>query len=173
MKDTKETIKCPACGKEMKKVFIEGANCNVDICTDGCGGIFVDNREYKKFDEQHESIDKILEAYKGKTFSKQDQTKVRTCPVCDSKMIKNYASSMQKVEIDQCYSCGGIFLDYGELQAIREQYKTEKDRQDAFKNYFETQIDISEFKDYKSKTPEELFGKTRTAVVEVLKKYFN
>lgn len=172
MKDTKEIVKCPACGKEMKKVFIEGANCYVDICADGCGGIFFDNREYKKFDEQHENIDKILEVYKGKTFSKQDQTKVRTCPVCDSKMVKNYASDLKKVEIDQCYSCGGIFLDYGELQAIREQYKTENDRQDAFKRYFETQVDISEFKDYKSKTPEELFGKTRTAVVEVLKKIF-
>ena len=27
------------------------------------------------------------------------------------------------VEIDECYSCGGVFLDAGELKKIREQYK--------------------------------------------------
>ncbi len=54
--DTLETIKCPACGKEMEKVFIPSEGINIDICTNGCGGIFFDNREFDKFNEGHEDI---------------------------------------------------------------------------------------------------------------------
>ena len=49
--DTIDIIKCPACGKEMEKVFIPSEGINIDICTDGCGGIFFDNREFDKFNE--------------------------------------------------------------------------------------------------------------------------
>ena len=49
--DTLETIKCPACGKEMEKVFIKSEGINIDICTEGCGGIFFDNREFDTFNE--------------------------------------------------------------------------------------------------------------------------
>ena len=82
MKDTEEILKCPACSAEMKKVFIKSTNFNVDICIDGCGGILFDNREFKHFDEPHESMEKITEALKGKTFEKQDESKTRICPVC-------------------------------------------------------------------------------------------
>lgn len=46
-------------------------------------------------------------------------------------MVKNWASSKQEIQVDDCYSCGGKFLDNGELQKIREQFETEKDRSDA------------------------------------------
>jgi len=29
----------------MKKVYVSEANVNVDICTEGCGGKFLDNKE--------------------------------------------------------------------------------------------------------------------------------
>ncbi len=170
MSDSKTTVVCPACGNEMKKIFIESANCNVDICVDGCGGIFFDNREFKKFDEQHENIDEILEAYKGKTYKKEDERKERICPVCGAVMVKHDASSKNEVEMDECYSCGAIFLDYGELQAIREQFSTEEERSKAFQKMFESVHDISEFKDYKSKTTEELFGKKLAKFINIINK---
>ena len=41
MADTLKPIKCPACGNTMEKVFIPSAGINLDICTDGCGGIYI------------------------------------------------------------------------------------------------------------------------------------
>ena len=88
MADSTQTLICPACGKEMQKIFIERTNCYIDICTEGCGGIFFDNREYKKFDENHENIDEIKKALEGKTFKPVDNTIKRVCPVCGMKMMK-------------------------------------------------------------------------------------
>ena len=43
-------------------------------------------------------------------------------------MVKNFASIKKEVQIDECYACGGKFLDHGELTKIRSQYLTEADR---------------------------------------------
>ncbi len=132
MSDTKETIKCPACGKEMKKVFIKDKGFYLDICIDGCGGILFDNREFKRFDEQNEPIDDILNAYSDKKYKPCNEHEERICPVCLQPMVKNFASSLKEVQIDECYSCGAKFLDYGELEKIRNQFKTEADRREKF-----------------------------------------
>ena len=128
MVDTFRTIKCPACQKEMVKVFVPSEGVNVDICLNGCGGIYFDNREFKYFDEEHENIDEILNAIEGKTFEKVNENLPRTCPVCGARMVKNFASIKKEVQVDDCYACGGKFLDNGELQKIRTQYKTDKER---------------------------------------------
>lgn len=132
MADSKETLICPACGREMEKIFIKEHNINLDICLEGCGGIFFDNREFERFDEQHENIDDILKAIENKEFEKTDESKQRMCPVCSSIMVKNYASAKHEVQIDCCYSCGGKFLDNGELTKIRSQYPTEQERSKDF-----------------------------------------
>ena len=119
MADTKRIVTCPACDKEMTKVFMENENINVDICLDGCGGILFNNRELEKFDEQHENADKIFEAYENKTFNKTNEEEVRICTVCNSPMVKQGAG-VGDIKIDICNTCGAKFLDYGELEKIRE-----------------------------------------------------
>ena len=139
MSENFEIIKCPACQKEMTKVFVPSEGVNVDICLDGCGGIYFDNREFKYFDEQDENIEEIIKAVEGKTFNKVDGSLPRTCPVCGARMVKNYASVKKEVQIDECYSCGGKFLDHGELEKIRAQYATEEDRSaDIMKEVYST-----------------------------------
>ena len=118
MKDNKMTLYCPACGKEMKKVFIQESGVNIDICVDGCGGIYFDNRELEKFDEKHENADAIFAALEGREFSVADSTQPRICPACGAQMAKVGAAG-GSIEIDACYTCGGKFLDLGELQKIR------------------------------------------------------
>ncbi len=140
MADTKETLICPACGAEMEKIFVERANCYVDVCTQGCGGIFFDNREYKKFDEDSESIEEIKKALEGKTFKPVDSSYKRICPVCGMKMMKNSTSIKGKITIDECYSCGGKFLDYNELDQIRAEYKTEAERSQDVVNYLKNNM---------------------------------
>src|SRR5574344_814291 len=100
MADTLRDIKCPACQHLMTKVFITHLGINVDVCTDGCGGIFFDNREFKDFDEQNESIDEIIKALSGKDFIKVNQDFPRVCPACGAKMFKNYSSFKHEVQVD-------------------------------------------------------------------------
>ena len=128
MADNFNTIKCPACQHEMVKIFVPREGINIDVCVNGCGGIYFDNREFKYFDEQHENIDEIIKAIDGKTFEPVDENLPRSCPVCGARMVKNYSSAKKEVLVDDCYACGGKFLDHGELQKIRAQYKTAEDR---------------------------------------------
>lgn len=128
MTDTYQTLICPACGKAMKKVFLEDQGFIVDVCLDGCGGIWFDNRELKEVDEKDDNILELTEAYKGKTFSKVDKSDTRECPLCHKKMVKNCVSAKQEISIDECYTCGGKFLDYNELEQMRAQYDTEAER---------------------------------------------
>jgi len=37
-------------------------------------------------------------------------------------------SSAKEVNVDECYGCGGFFLDSGELREIRENYMSEGER---------------------------------------------
>ena len=119
MADNTHKIECPACGCEMKKIYVEDAEVCVDICTDGCGGIYFDNREFNKFDEPHENIDVIIKELEGKEFKEVDEREVRICPICNVPMVKA-GSGVAGVEIDVCYTCGAKFLDNGELEKIRE-----------------------------------------------------
>ena len=41
MADSIDTLKCPACGEEMTKVFIADKGINIDVCANNCGGIFL------------------------------------------------------------------------------------------------------------------------------------
>lgn len=131
MADSKDTLICPACGEFMEKVFIPQTGFTIDVCTEGCGGIWFDNREDLRFDEPNESIDEIKEALNGKVLKKPTRLDERYCPVCATKLTKNYCSAKHEIEIDECYNCGGKFFDRGELEAMRNQYKTEKERIDA------------------------------------------
>ena len=131
MTDSKNLLICPACGKFMKKVYMPEAGVNVDVCVDGCGGIWFDNREDLKFDEKNENIDEILKELDGKDFVEVDEQKDRYCPVCAHKMVKNYCSVKHEIEVDECYSCGGKFFDRKELEAMRAQYDTEEERINA------------------------------------------
>lgn len=135
MSDTLDEINCPACHKPMKKIYLEGQKFNVDICLDGCGGIFLDNREIKKLDENSDDINPIIEAIKNKDFEETDETAKRICPVCGHLMVKNNASHLANVQIDECYNCGGKFFDKGELVKFRNEFKTEEDRIKAFNEY--------------------------------------
>lgn len=128
MADNLNTIKCPACGSEMQKIYMHAQGINIDVCSKGCGGIYFDNREFKHFDEKGENIDKILNELEGKKFAEVDETQTRICPNCGSNMVKNYSSHKKEIQIDECYFCGGKFLDNKELVKFRAEYENEEER---------------------------------------------
>lgn len=111
----------------MAVITIEGIE--IDVCQDGCGGIWFDQFEFKKFDNGLEDTgDKLLALIENPTVA-PDLAKKRMCPRCDGQVLHVHSySTNQAVEIDECYKCAGVFVDVGELKQIRSQFQTEEER---------------------------------------------
>ena len=128
-------MKCPACNRQLEEMNVGGLV--VDVCKNGCGGIWFDNFELEKVDEQHETEGELLLDIPRDETIEIDYSRTRLCPKCKNvKMMKHFVSPEKQVEIDECGSCGGIWLDCGELARIRSQYATEKERREAARAYF-------------------------------------
>lgn len=115
-------MKCPACDDPLYKRSI--SDIELDICSNGCGGIWFDQFEFKKFDEPHEYSDEVLEL-EITSNREVDHTAKRHCARCDDQfMLRRFYSPKQEIEIDECAMCGGIWLDYGELGRIRKMFNS-------------------------------------------------
>jgi hypothetical protein len=109
----------------------------VDVCRDGCGGIWFDQLELKKVDEQDEAAGEALLDVPRDPAAKVDRESARPCPNCrDTVMMRHYYSPKREVEVDECGSCGGFWLDAGELKTIRSQYEDDDARREAAHAYF-------------------------------------
>jgi Zn-finger nucleic acid-binding protein len=120
----------------MEEVTIEGIA--VDVCREGCGGIWFDAFELKKVDEKHESAGESLLDYGRREDIAVDHSGRHTCPKClDMLMMRHFFSVKQAVEVDECPSCGGFWLDAGELAGIRDQFENEEEKKEAAEKYYE------------------------------------
>jgi len=119
MVDTTDTIYCPACANEMVKIYDSNLGMNVDVCVNGCGGIYFDDKEFEVFKNNPENIEDTLEFLMTDNPQHVDEGKYRVCPVCKNEMIKTYLDGFSRVQVDKCINCGGVFLDYGELSVLR------------------------------------------------------
>lgn len=128
-------MKCPACGHTLAPITV--SQLTVDVCRGGCGGIWFDNFELKKVDEPHEFEGEALLHIERDDHRLVDYERRRTCPKCDNiLMMRHYFSDRRQVEVDECPNCGGIWLDAGELAAIRQECHEKKAREFATKKYF-------------------------------------
>jgi len=128
-------MKCPACSNPLKEVT--AGDVKVDVCEGGCGGIWFDNFELKKFDEPHESAGEVLLEVKRDENIAVDHTKRLKCPKCDNiVMMRHFFSVKREVEVDECPACAGFWLDAGELGRIRSLFNTEEERKKAAEQYF-------------------------------------
>ena len=129
-------MKCPACSNVMTPTAI--GDVTVDVCKDGCGGVWFDNFELSKFDEAHEASGEQLLAVEAVASVNVDPKGRRNCPKCPDIVMQQHFFSVQRgVTVDECPRCGGVWLDAGELRQIRELYPTEAGREQAASEYFE------------------------------------
>jgi hypothetical protein len=128
-------MQCPACRNELTEKKVDSVT--VDVCQNGCGGIWFDQYEIEKFDEPDELPgEQLLEISKNPNI-KPDRQKRYNCPKCsDVVMMRHFFSIKHQVEIDECPGCAGIFLDAGELTQIRSLYDSEQQRKAAAEKYF-------------------------------------
>jgi len=131
---------CPACEHNMTEMNVQ--DITVDVCVGGCGGIWFDGHELKKFDEPHEEASWQLLEVDYNPDVVVDQSERRDCPHCaDIVMMRHFSSIKREIEVDECPSCSGFFLDRGELNSLREQYATEEERSEAALQMFGEMFD--------------------------------
>ncbi len=120
-------MQCPVCKNQMIEISENGVV--LDVCEDGCGAIWFDQFEFKKFDEPHEEATDKLFNIKLNPNSSVDKNKKQSCPRCENMILMRHFFSMKrKVEIDECPQCAGVLLDSGELQQIRALFSSEQEK---------------------------------------------
>jgi len=117
---------------------VEAADVTVDACDGGCGGLWFDIGEFRKFDEPHEEGGETLLSVERDSSVSLDRTRRLRCPKCpDSVMTRHFFSSKREVEIDECPTCAAFWLDVGELARIRELFPSEEARRQAAREYIQ------------------------------------
>lgn len=154
-------MKCPVCDEALVKQVVGPVE--LDVCMQGCRGIWFDAHEMKKFDEPHEPAEPITLNFKTSQPSSPNPIKRLNCPKCKNiVMIRRFSSVKRKVEVDECGNCAGIWLDAGELGQIRDEFKTEKDRVQAAEDCF-TEMFGARLDQQRSQTQEQLHKAQRIA----------
>jgi Zn-finger nucleic acid-binding protein len=127
---SQHTVNCPACHRALTRFTISGVT--VDVCQDGCAGIWFDQGELRSFDGPSEEAGKALLGLISTPRVSVDVSQRRRCPKCpDSVLMRHFFSAKRAVMVDECPTCAGIWLDSGELQQIRTEYGSEGARKQA------------------------------------------
>src|SRR5258708_15744673 len=102
-------MKCPACFNNLSQMQV--GNLVVDVCHDGCGGIWFDAFELQRVDEENEAAGEPLLGIRRDERLVIDLSRKRECPRCSGiKMRRHYFSAKRQVEVDECPNCGGDWL---------------------------------------------------------------
>ena len=136
-------MKCPNCSKNLS--ILNAGDIQVEACSSSCGGVWFDAAEIDKFDEPHEfASHEILTIAKRCESVKVDGERLKTCPKCPNEtLVRQFIDHRNEVEMDQCWSCGGIWLDVGEVNRIRDQYATIEERSAAANSYISQAVDTA------------------------------
>ena len=101
----------------------------VDVCLNGCKGLWFDWNELNKLDHKNQGFGNALkEALKYPRYNDENRGKIK-CPKCGLPMHRHLFESEKEINVDECYECGGFFLDSGELKIIRDKFMSEVERQ--------------------------------------------
>ncbi len=117
------TIDCPVCSCPLTVLAV--GKILIDVCHEGCGGIWFDHFELQRFDEQHEGEGRIAAHVQRHPDVTRDPAQRLRCPRCQDVVLRQHFFSIkQQVEVDSCPGCGGYWLDHGELERIRSEFAT-------------------------------------------------
>src|SRR5262245_16282103 len=116
-------MNCPVCGKKM--VDQDFGNVNVRVCVDGCKGLWFEWLQLRKLDHKNEGFGEALQAaLQYPRVNDADRPRLK-CPICHIPMYCHQFPTDKEINIDECYGCGGIYLDSGEFKEIRDHSMSE------------------------------------------------
>lgn len=131
---------CPACKHDLSSVT--AGPITVDVCSGGCGGIWFDNFELRRVDEPHEPAGPALLDVPRDPDRRVNRAQRRSCCKCDDVvMMRHFSSIKHQVEVDECPSCGSVWLDLGELAAIRAEFSDEAEKEQATDRFFSQHLE--------------------------------
>ena len=131
-------MNCPACAAPLTTLNLQGLA--VEVCRSGCGGIWFDNFELSRVDEAHEELGAALAEMEFNPDTVVLREK-RPCPKCAGiTMLQHKFSREKPVVVDECPSCGGVWLDGGELSQIRTPTETREDRAKATQTFINSLV---------------------------------
>ncbi|HTA16158.1 MAG TPA: zf-TFIIB domain-containing protein [bacterium] len=117
-------MNCPVCGQAMVQ---ENFGLLVQVCENGCKGIWFDHGELERLDHVGEGMGPALEAALRSPRKNPPARGQIKCPKCGIPMHNHKFARDQEVSVDECYACGGFFLDSGELKEIRDHYLSDEE----------------------------------------------
>jgi len=118
-------MNCPVCSNVMVEKNFGGVM--IDVCASGCKGMWFDWMELIKMDEVDEGFgDALAEALEAPRVNDENRGQIN-CPKCSRPMQVHLYKRSRSVNVDECYLCGGFFLDSGELLLIREGYMSDEE----------------------------------------------
>jgi uncharacterized protein len=120
-------MNCPVCAQEMVQ---ENFGLLVEVCENGCKGIWFDHGELERLDQVGEGMGPALEAALRSPRRNTESRGRIQCPKCSIAMHTHKFSRDQGVNVDECYACGGFFLDSGDLKEIRDHYLSDAELKD-------------------------------------------
>lgn len=128
-------MQCPACQSELQEIDLH--DLKIDLCQDGCGGIWFDRFELNRLNKIHaNTLQNLFKTATQKTKTNITKTK-RRCPRDTTIMQQHYHSVRKKIEVDTCPCCAGIWLDRNELDAIQNEYESQHEREEEASRFIE------------------------------------
>lgn len=125
-------MKCPRDGQSMLHETFGGVA--VDLCP-GCAGVWFDSFELAKFDDSAEHVGSELmariEALRADALPVDMSVRLASPADPAVTMMRRFADPEGTIEIDECPASGGIWLDAGELGALRSRFPDPETRDEA------------------------------------------
>ncbi len=110
---------CPRCNAElaMQDVFTKGRHATVLSCG-RCQGMWMRHSDLERLSEV---VDPVLA--ERLAIAPRSETVGLGCPQCEGhpEMRRFRSSRDERVLVDGCETCGGVWLDGGELRAIQQE----------------------------------------------------
>ncbi len=111
-------MKCPACNRKLTEIRV--GSVALDVCQSGCGGVWFDAKELEKLNRAAPVGAEPLAEIARDDSIVLDEARARECVRCRGvKLERKLFSLGTGVIMDCCAQCGGVWLDHGELAAIR------------------------------------------------------
>jgi|GEM_PF-2525711 len=115
---------CPDCKSSLAPKSFYGMT--VDACPQ-CAGIFFDEGEINRVRAAGPQALSELEDMVQPTMAiTSERATLRLCPCCDKGMDTYRYQYTSKVMLDSCSDCGGLWIQDGELAAIRQYLEQER-----------------------------------------------
>ena len=103
-------MKCPACGQEMVK---KNFGVDVDVCENGCKGIWFDQGELTRLDEKNEGIGAALQAALRWPRKNDAHRPPLTCPKCSIPMHAHKFKRAKEVNVERMLPVRVVLSRFG------------------------------------------------------------